>query len=464
MQSQKPIIHFNVLGGTEEIGANSTFLNFGGTGIIIDAGLHPKNRSLHAFPAIHSIEDEPTDALLITHAHTDHIGALPYILKEQPYLRLITTALTRDITSVMLQNTNKLIRDQIDISQFKQDALSLYTKETAEYISTVFETYSYKEPFEIIGRRGIMPVKCTFFDAGHIPGSAGILCEWNGLSVFHTGDVQFKKQTLIPGASFPKHHIDILFCESTNGAKESEELSFANSKAELAKFINAISNQNGSILIPSFALGKTQEILCIIFEMQQKGLIPTLPIYSGGMGKKISAIVDRYCYTSPRIKPGFEIADIPQIDIPYDDIEKGPYFSTPSIVIASSGMMNPGTISYKLAHSWMQKRNYGIAFIGWQDPDAPGYALCHSEPNQKFMFGPHAVKRQCAIKNFRFSAHACKEDLLGFIEQVQPKLLVLLHGDQEACESLAASASNIMHDGMKILLPKQGKKYSFEKE
>ena len=180
MQSQKPIIHFNVLGGTEEIGANSTFLNFGGTGMIIDAGLHPKNRSLHAFPSIHSIEDEPTDALLITHAHTDHIGALPYILKEQPYLRLITTALTRDITSVMLQNTNKLIRDQIDISQFKQDALSLYTKETAEYISTVFETYSYKEPFEIIGRRGIMPVKCTFFDAGHIPGSAGILCEWNG--------------------------------------------------------------------------------------------------------------------------------------------------------------------------------------------------------------------------------------------------------------------------------------------
>lgn len=110
------------------------------------------------------------------------------------------------------------------------------------------------------------------------------------------------------------------------------------------------------------------------------------------------------------------------------------------------------------------KRNYGIAFIGWQDPDAPGYALSHSEPNQKFMFGPHAVKRQCAIKNFRFSAHACKEDLLGFIEQVQPKLLVLLHGDQEACESLAASASNIMHDGMKILLPMQGKKYSFEKE
>lgn len=162
MQSQKPMIHFNVLGGAEQIGANSTFLNFGGTGIIVDAGLHPKNRSVHAFPSIHSIEDEPTDALLITHAHTDHIGALPYILKEQPYLRLITTALTRDITSVMLQNTNKLIREQIDISQFKQDALSLYTKETAEYISTVFETYSYKEPFEIIGRRGLMPVKCTF--------------------------------------------------------------------------------------------------------------------------------------------------------------------------------------------------------------------------------------------------------------------------------------------------------------
>ena len=281
-------VYWKVLGGAEEIGANSLYVNLGGTGIIIDAGLHPRLRNSHAFPAVQFIEDEQVDAMILTHAHTDHVGGLPFLLKHQPHVQLIATPLTRDLSGIMLNNTIKLINQQVEKDMFSRDALSLYTSETAEYIATVFDTVQYREQYSLQGKRGLSEVICTLHDAGHIPGSAGVSLQWNGLSIFHTGDVQFKNQALIPGAHFPRHHVDVLFCESTNGSADSFDMEKQRDRAELARFINRISNQNGSILIPAFALGKTQEILTILHELQRKGAIPHLPIYTGGMGKKIS--------------------------------------------------------------------------------------------------------------------------------------------------------------------------------
>ncbi|MGA1277503.1 MAG: MBL fold metallo-hydrolase [Candidatus Kapaibacteriota bacterium] len=450
--------HFSVLGGAEEIGANCTYLSFGGTGIIIDAGLHPKERDLRAFPPLDSIKYQDIDALLITHAHTDHIGGMPFLLKQHPYIGMHTTALTRDIASVMLKNTVTLIRDQIELSKEMQDAISLYDKSIIEYISTVFETHAYQESFEIYGKRSPYPVACTFHDAGHIPGSAGVMLEWNGLSVFHTGDMCLHDQWLIPKATFPKHHVDVMFCECTNGAEESHPKKEQIMK-ECAQFINEISNKNGSILIPCFALGKTQETLIMLHELQRKGMIPHLPIYSGGMSKAISSVFDRYCYTSPRMNPGFEISDIAIHPMPYEELSKAPFFSTPSIVLASSGMMHPQTTSHKLAMQWMQKSTCGILFNGWQEPDSPGYALSKSELGKPFLFSGHRIERKCAVKNIRMSAHARKRDVLSLIQDIRPKTLVLIHGETVSCEAIASEAMDMFNGEVKIILPMQGEIY-----
>ena len=125
-------IQFKVLGGAEEIGANCIHLSIGGTGIVIDAGLHPKHRDLRAFPNLDALHHEELDALLITHAHTDHIGGMPYLLKKHPYLAMHTTPLTRDISSIMLKNTVSLINEQIEYSKEMQDAISLYDKDIIE--------------------------------------------------------------------------------------------------------------------------------------------------------------------------------------------------------------------------------------------------------------------------------------------------------------------------------------------
>jgi cleavage and polyadenylation specificity factor subunit 3 len=450
--------HFSVLGGAEEIGANCTYLSFGGTGIIIDAGLHPKERDLRAFPPLDSIKYQDIDALLITHAHTDHIGGMPFLLKQHPYIGMHTTALTRDIASVMLKNTVTLIRDQIELSKEMQDAISLYDKSIIEYISTVFETHAYQESFEIYGKRSPYPVACTFHDAGHIPGSAGVMLEWIGLSVFHTGDMCLHDQWLIPKATFPKHHVDVMFCECTNGAEESHPTKEQIMK-ECAQFINEISNKNGSILIPCFALGKTQETLIMLYELQRKGMIPHLPIYSGGMSKAISSVFDRYCYTSPRMNPGFEISDIAIHPMPYEELSKAPFFSTPSIVLASSGMMHPQTTSHKLAMQWMQKSTCGILFNGWQEPDSPGYALSKSELGKPFLFSGHRIERKCAVKNIRMSAHARKRDVLSLIQDIRPKTLVLIHGETASCEAIASEAMDMFNGEVKIILPMQGEIY-----
>ncbi len=450
--------HFTVLGGAEEIGANCMHLSFGGTGIIIDAGLHPKERDIRAFPNIDALKYQDIDALLVTHAHTDHIGGMPFLLKQHPYLSMHTTALTRDIASVMLKNTVSLIRDQIELNKEMQDAISLYDKSIIEYISTVFETHGYGESFEVFGKRSQHPVECTFYDAGHIPGSAGVLLEWNGMSVFHTGDTCLQDQWLIPKASFPKHHVDVMFCESTNGAEESHPTKDSIMK-ECAQFINEITNANGSILIPCFALGKTQETLIMLHQMQRKGMIPHLPIYSGGMSKSISSVFDRYCYTSPRINPGFEISDIAVHPMPYEELSKAAFFSTPSIVIASSGMMHAQTTSHKLAMQWMQKPSFGILFNGWQEPDSPGYALSNSELGKPFLFSGHRIERKCKVASIRMSAHARKRDLLTLIRDIRPKTLVLIHGETSACEAIAMEAMDMFDGDVAILLPQQGETY-----
>lgn len=445
------------LGGVEEIGANSCFLNLEGTGVLIDAGLHPRLRKERTFPIIYPIQNEETDYALLTHAHTDHVGGLPYMLKQFPHLKLIATRATRDILEVMLQNTGKLLRLNPPEDILSSD-LDYYKPGNINEITAMVEAVVYNTPYEIQGRRGDVPIKTSFMNAGHILGSAGILLNINGKNIFHTGDVQFRNQAILSKAVFPKHHLDCLICESTNGRTEDDTPDYKQETHRLAAFINDISNNNGSILIPSFALGKTQEILAVLYNLMRKSAIPTLPIYSGGISKKLSNIYDRYCYDGGRVDKGFEVADIPQIPIDHEELMTGSYFKSPAIVVASSGMMNAGTTSYKLAMKWMQRTNFGIAFIGYQDDETPGYALLHSELKKNFQFGGQAMQRKCHIGKFRFSAHAKRSDILDFILNAAPKQLYLVHGDDDACSSLALAVMEHLPQ-TKVIIPILGKRY-----
>lgn len=454
-----PDIHFSILGGAEEIGANCTYVHIGGNGVFIDAGLHPQKRDAYCFPDISLITQKslPADALIISHAHTDHIGAVPYILHTLPHLRLCSTRPTRDIMQIMLQNTLRLLRlNPPDKEYWRDDILTGYSPEILEKIDLLIEAFPYKETFSLQSATASHAVHTTFHDAGHIIGSAGISLECNGYSIFHTADVQFDAQSLLPGASFPRHHYDLVFTEATNCASDPPERKHEIQR--LARYINETTEANGSVLIPAFALGKSQEILTILWQLMRKGTIPHLPIYSGGMTKNINTVYDRYCYSVPRVERGFEVSDIPQIPLIREELLQGKYCTTPSLVVATSGMMNKGTNSFELAREWLRKSNFSIAIVGWQDPQSPGALLAASERHQEIMWGSTKIRRQCRVEKFSFTAHARREKIIAWLSEVRPKTLVIMHGDSASCERLAYEVSSLL-PATRIILPRYGKLY-----
>jgi Cft2 family RNA processing exonuclease len=463
-------VELMMLGGAEEIGANSCYVNIGGTGIIIDAGLHPRRRDELAFPQMQLLGERPADAFVLTHAHTDHLGGVPYMMKFQPHVRMIATRPTRDLVEIMLRNTIKLLNVE-QPEGLPKGALSLYDWAILDKFSMVFEGFKYEEDIAITPRRsfyedyaagnGIMEdVKVTLHDAGHILGSAGVLMQSHGAAIMHTGDVQFARQSLLPGASFPRHHMDILISESTNGADTSIKDS-TDDRERLAAFINEISGNGGSVLLPVFALGKTQEVLNVVHKLMMAGKIPKLPMYTGGMGVRVSRVYDRYCYAVPRVEPGFELADIPQNSLVYSEMMKGKYFKEPSIVIISSGMLNVGSPSYLLAQRWMEIGSFGIGIVGYQDPSTPGYELLQSKRGEDFVMAGKVTRRKCDVQRFRFSAHSPRELLLDYIFDVRPKHLFLIHGDIEATQSMAEAVQEQLPQ-TSIIIPKLGSSYTVE--
>lgn len=446
-----------ILGGAEDIGANSTYIGLDGTGIIVDAGLHPRDRGQLALPALDMLGHRSADVLVISHAHNDHIGGLPYVMRRMPHLRPLMTHATRDLSHVMLHNTGKLLKSDVT-AWFPAESLAYYTRDQIELLRHAFEAIDYDVPQTIRGWNGRSDVQLTLHWAGHILGSASVALECGGLSILHTTDIQFDHQALLSKTRVPRRHVDVMITEATNCAVGVPN-DHAGEAKRLAAFITSVTNENGSVLIPSFALGKTQETLRTLYGLMRRGSIPHLPIYTGGMGVRINKIYDQYCYTEPFREPGFEVSDIPQERIKFDELFNDDYLKDPAIVVAQSGMLNKGTLSHALARVWMTKPSFGIAFIGYQDPDTPGYQLSQSKPGVPFPFGTREMTRSCKVERFRFSAHASKDGLVDFITDVRPGTLCITHGAPEACDALALAVRERL-PGTRIIIPTLGRPYT----
>jgi Cft2 family RNA processing exonuclease len=444
------------LGGVSDIGANSVYFYSDGTGILFDAGLHPVKKDREAFPYFELIKDFPTDLLLISHAHTDHSGAIPYALKLFPHLKIITTEANYELLSIMLKDTARILKTDIK-HEFGEELLSLYSPEILEKISLITEGIKFDEIFGYSGRLGLNPLNIKFAPAGHILGAGSVVVETAGKSLLYSGDVNFCDQWIIPGASLPKIHFDATIIESTNAGLNQPD-TYRNETKRISAFINSIVDGNGSILMPVFALGKSQEMLKLIWNLMYKGSIPKLPIYTAGLMRRISRVYDKYCYSVPMIKPGFEISDIPQLIIRRDEINTGDYLKEPSMVIIPSGMLNEGTWSYKLAHQWFRRNNFGIAIVGYQDEQSPGKALLASERGKEFMFGSKKAVRSCELGSFRFTSHARMEDTLHYLSIVKPKKVFVIHGDDESTSNLAVNLIDSL-PASEIIIPKIGKAY-----
>lgn len=432
------MISFLPIGGGNEIGANSYYLNFNGNGIILDCGIHPQKTGLKSLPNFGLLKDKPVDYCLISHAHQDHIGSLPFVVKKFPYVKIITTPQTRALAELTLHNSVSILKKEIEETDFE-----FYTHDEVDLLIKMIDYKEYKNKFELNSyhqQKGAK-VNCTFYDAGHILGSAGILLENNNYKIFYTGDINLAAQTLLPGANLPETKVDTLILETTYGATNSDLLLDWNSESfRFAKEANNILNNGGSILIPVFSLGKMQEMLATIWLMMQKRKLTDVDIYTGGLGTKINRTYDYNRFVTARVNEELELNTIPQKDY-YEISNPEEFFKHPCIVLASSGMMIKGTSSFTFAKRWLKQKDSAIFTVGYMDARTPGYVIANSERGNKIQLTDfdELTEVNCTIKNFKFSAHARREDLLKTVDKLKPENVILTHGSETAIDWVGSS-------------------------
>ncbi len=454
-----PTFSFQSLNLRAEIGGNSYALNLDGTSILLDAGMHPKEDGPNALPRYQEIPYDSADAIIISHSHLDHIGTLPVAQRDQPSAPVYLTAPCAALGEALLHNSVNVMssqREELGIPEYP-----LYHHREIDYLRDRWMMRPYEKPFTL-DPIGETETTVTFYDAGHILGSAGVLIEKDDKQIFYTGDVSFHGHSLIKGARFPDfEEPDLLIMETTRGADERPtDYTRADQEALLANSIRNALEAGGSALIPVFAIGKTQEVLTMIDNFKSEGLIPDhTPVFIGGLSTKMTVIYDSFSESTRRHRPNFEILRDMKVQTGNKRRRAPIEYKPGAIYCLSSGMMSEKTTSNIFARSFLQNPANSLLFVGYADPATPAGAIKRASSGEVIRLdGTHKVQLNCAVEEFDFSGHARREELLEFAIKARPKKLLLVHGDLDAvswfqtklAEALPNTETIVPQPGVKI--------------
>jgi Cft2 family RNA processing exonuclease len=447
-----------------EIGANSYFLELDGKKVVLDAGLHPKQEGDAALPLYKLVGDGSLDAIVISHAHQDHIGSLPVLMRRQPQARVFMTHATAKLSDIMLHNSVNVMarqRDELGIRTYP-----LFTHREADRASELWQSVGFGQYWTVEGERVPKPDhELTFetYESGHILGSAGILFRAEGKKIFYTGDVNFLDQTLMRSADFPEGDVDVLIIETTRGDRAlGSAYSRQNEERRFLAAIEEAFDKGGSVLVPVFALGKTQEILTMLHLFKRQGELKDVPIYIGGLSTKITILHDQLASLGQRHYAGLQILDsigphvLSSRDIQTTQIRRR------RIYALSSGMMTEKTLSNQLAERFLSDAKQSVFFVGYADPESPGGRLKAAQPGDLVQLDEAlpSQKLACQVREFDFSAHAPRELLFDYIRKLLPRVVILVHGDPPAVSWFQAKIAQEM-PGTQVVIPEPGKEYEF---
>jgi Cft2 family RNA processing exonuclease len=455
--------HFQSLTRQNEIGANSYLLSLGDNQIILDSGLHPREIGNDALPDFSLLPDGKIDGIIVTHPHHDHLGSLPVLQRRQRQANVFLTHPTADLAEAMLHNSVSVMtsqREELEIREYP-----LFTHRQIDEIQKDWEIRTPRRPF-LVGNHG-NPVECEFYDAGHVLGSVGAMFRHHGLKVFYTGDVHFENQTLSRSAAFPQEPVDVVIAETTRGNSPRPE-TYSREK-ESARFAEAIRDtiaRGGSILIPVFAMGKTQEILTLIHELRLNGSIPgNAPVYIGGLSTKMTIIFDAHANSEHRSHRGFKILEDMELllTLPRQRRRgKRPPAPEPSpgcIYALSSGMLSEKTVSNAFARNILPNPNHSLLFVGYADPDTPGGKILAAQYGDLITLNSAEppVILGARVEKFDFSGHAPRDQIVESILGLSPRKVFLVHGDQESLSWMQQQLLERLPTA-EIIIPSPGEK------
>ena len=419
------------------IGASGWLVELDEHRILLDAGMHPKLEGRDALPRFGQAGTHDVDAIAISHCHHDHVGGLPMAVRHFPKAHVLMTELSYLLVERVLHNSVNVMtrqRDELGIKEYP-----LYTHDELDDIAPFFQGFKYNREVEWgahhRARTGQPSPTLEFFDAGHTLGSAGILLRGKKETLFYTGDVCFHDQTILKGARFEDVKADVLVMETTRGNRGTPA-GFTREKEidRLVTAIQAAQKKKGCIMLPAFALGRTQEMLAMLALLMREGRLKEQAIYIGGLGRVFTEIYDIEAHRTHRQHTGMQLNEELNLIV----LEKGAAetmkLSGGKIFVITAGMMSEHTAAHDLAARMIGDERQSIFFVGYADPEAPGGRLKAAKPGETFVFSPSAgqVTKRCDVQDFDLTAHARREDLLEFVGRVSPRIVLLGHGDDGA--------------------------------
>ena len=449
-------MNISFLGGADEVGASSILLEIGGRRLLIDAGIRPSPKTHwdlagDQLPDLSQIERAGgIDAILVTHAHTDHTGALALVCERYPQAPIYATPMTIELTRVLQQDARRIMQARLE----EEGELPLFDDVAVSRLLAAFVPVAFRQ------RVSLAPgLVATFFPAGHIAGAAMIGLESDEGRVLITGDISISPQRTVDGARPPAFAPDVVIIESTYGGRL-----HANRAAEerrLVATVNEVIATGGKVLIPAFALGRAQEILLTLAEFQRRAELPPIPIWADGMVRAVCRAYARFPEALPTALQARDAQFFNEETI--RPIERSAqrnellWQPEPLVVVASSGMLAGGP-SLHYARGLARQPQHAILFTGYQDEESPGRRM------QEIAARGHGVLQlrqdrlevRCRLATYALSAHADEAQLTSLVETLDPAQVFLVHGDEAARRSLANA---LQSRGRLVHLPRAGQSF-----
>lgn len=423
------------LGGTGTVTGSRYLLSDEHHRILVDCGMYQgvktlRRRNWAKFP----VDPASIDAVVLTHAHIDHSGYLPALVKNGFRGRVYCTTATHDLCRVLLPDAGFLQEEDAKYAfrkKFSRHAKPepLFTEKDAWEALKLFESRPFHDTFE--------PVKgfqVTFTPAGHILGSACVHVRHadNGRKVVFSGDVG-RQNDLIMRPPEPIDHADVLVCESTYGDRRHGE---TDPEAELETIINTTVGRGGIVLVPAFAVGRAQMLLYVVHKLMKEERIPQLPVFlNSPMAIRATEIFCRHNREHRLTQAQCEIIDqdthfvrTVEESIELDAVRY------PCIIVSASGMASGGRVLHHLKTLLPNPRN-SIVFAGFQAPGTRGDALVHGADSVK-IHGEYWPVRAEVYNLDSLSAHGDYEEILTWLDQgsLKPDMVYVTHGEMVASD------------------------------
>ncbi|MBY5814608.1 MBL fold metallo-hydrolase [Rhizobium leguminosarum] len=439
-----PILHFH--GAAGSVTGSSFLLEAGGTRILIDCGMFQGSKSekelnYKPFP----FEPARIDAVLLTHAHIDHSGLLPKLAKAGYGGPIFATAATIDLCTIMLQDSGHIQESEVqqlnrrNRRRARETVEPIYTADDARGMLPQFIAVEYGEWRETVGG-----VRFRYWNAGHLMGSASIEVEVPGADgatrILFSGDVGASNK-LFENLPRAPSGIDYLICESTYGDREREEYALKDRRDRLREVVASSNSAGGVLLIPSFAVERTQEVLTDLVALMDEGEVPRCPIMiDSPLASRATEAFKKHVADLSHGKAFLRALNAPNVRFTETaeqskalDLVRGFH-----IIIAASGMCEAGRIRHRLKN-WLWRRECTVLFVGFQAAGTLGRILQEGATDVRIQGEEIHVGARMATLD-AYSGHADASELDAWIAEREPirKAVFLVHGEESAREAMSA--------------------------